>query len=203
MSIIKQKKGFTLVEVIVVLVILAILAALMVPSMTGWIDKAKEQKYIADARLVYTAAQSAISEQYGINPSFSTGLKFAERATDGTTGNFGRVSSNMLSVVQTGGTTTSQQGVDKAIATQVLKYLDSSDKNTARYKFPTRTGPTQTESVPDYCTNKKQPGVIIVYDGTGTVRWVEFGYDDYLVHIDAKGVQTAKDSDPIYYSLFR
>ena len=37
----RNRKGFTLVEVIVVLVILAILAAIMVPAMTGWIDKSK------------------------------------------------------------------------------------------------------------------------------------------------------------------
>ena len=40
----KDKKGFTLVELIVVLVILAILAALLVPSLTGYIDKAKEEQ---------------------------------------------------------------------------------------------------------------------------------------------------------------
>lgn len=34
-----NKKGFTLVEVIVVLVILAILAAILIPSMVGWIDR--------------------------------------------------------------------------------------------------------------------------------------------------------------------
>ena len=37
----RNNKGFTLVEVIVVLVILAILAAIMIPDMTGWIDKSK------------------------------------------------------------------------------------------------------------------------------------------------------------------
>ena len=37
----KEKKGFTLVELIVVLVILAILAALLIPALTGYIDKAK------------------------------------------------------------------------------------------------------------------------------------------------------------------
>lgn len=37
----KDKKGFTLVELIVVLVILAILAALLVPALTGYIDKSK------------------------------------------------------------------------------------------------------------------------------------------------------------------
>ena len=35
-----SKKGFTLVELIVVLVILAILAALLIPALTGYIDKA-------------------------------------------------------------------------------------------------------------------------------------------------------------------
>ena len=42
----KNKKGFTLVELIVVLVILAILAALLVPALTGYIDKANNQKVL-------------------------------------------------------------------------------------------------------------------------------------------------------------
>ena len=49
---VKKKKGFTLVELIVVLVILAILAALLVPALTGYIDKAKEKKVIAETRMV-------------------------------------------------------------------------------------------------------------------------------------------------------
>lgn len=38
-----NKKGFTLVELIVVLVILAILAALLIPALTGYIDKARNK----------------------------------------------------------------------------------------------------------------------------------------------------------------
>ena len=40
---IHKKHGFTLVELIVVLSILAILATLLIPSLTGYIEKAKRQ----------------------------------------------------------------------------------------------------------------------------------------------------------------
>ena len=61
----KNKKGFTLVELIVVLVILAILAALLVPALTGYIDKANKEKVVAETRQVVMAAQSTLSEAYG------------------------------------------------------------------------------------------------------------------------------------------
>ena len=62
----KRNKGFTLVELIVVLVILAILAAVMVPTMIGWIDKAKEKKILLAARSLYTASQAVLSEEYAM-----------------------------------------------------------------------------------------------------------------------------------------
>lgn len=59
-----NKKGFTLVELIVVLVILAILAALLIPALTGYIDKAKEKQVIAETRQAVMAAQTLVDEQY-------------------------------------------------------------------------------------------------------------------------------------------
>lgn len=61
----KNKKGFTLVELIVVLVILAILAALLVPALTGYIDKANKQAVIAETRSCVMAAQTLADEAYG------------------------------------------------------------------------------------------------------------------------------------------
>ena len=48
----KAKKGGTLLELIVVLVILAILAALLIPALTGYIDKARKSQVIAETRMI-------------------------------------------------------------------------------------------------------------------------------------------------------
>lgn len=59
-----KRRGFTLVELIVVLVILAILAALLVPALTGYIDKAKKNQVIAETRMLTQAAQTELSSLY-------------------------------------------------------------------------------------------------------------------------------------------
>ena len=62
-----NKKGFTLVELIVVLVILAILAALLIPALTGYIDKARDKQIIAETRQAVMAAQTLADEWYATN----------------------------------------------------------------------------------------------------------------------------------------
>lgn len=60
-----NNKGFTLVELIVVLVILAILAAILVPALLGYIDRAKQQQIVLNAKSCLTAAQAELSSMYG------------------------------------------------------------------------------------------------------------------------------------------
>ena len=64
------KRGFTLVELIVILVILAILAALLIPALTGYIDKARKSQVVAETRMLPQAVQPEMSTVYALNDEF-------------------------------------------------------------------------------------------------------------------------------------
>ena len=70
----KNKKGFTLVELIVVLVILAILAAILVPALSGYIDKANDRVILSEARAALMALQTIATEAYAAGVDFDTGI---------------------------------------------------------------------------------------------------------------------------------
>ena len=74
--------GFTLVELIVVLVILAILAALLIPALTGYIDKAKQKNVLAETRQVVMAAQTLADEDYANGIADATGDKATCKGTN-------------------------------------------------------------------------------------------------------------------------
>ena len=67
---IRNKHGFTLVEIIVVLVILAILAAVAIPSVLGYVDEAKKAGIIQEAHGIYEAAQIAATKCYATDERF-------------------------------------------------------------------------------------------------------------------------------------
>ena len=74
----KDRKGFTLVELIVVLVILAILAALLIPALTGYINKANEKKVIAECRMAVMAVQTESTTIYGAKGKVTAPADFTD-----------------------------------------------------------------------------------------------------------------------------
>lgn len=100
-----NKKGFTLIELIVVIAILAILAMILIPSLTGYIAKATAAKDAANCRSTYTKYQLDLA--VAVTPSTVPaptldGATVAETHTDSTV--------NTFSCAFTGGGTYSLSG---------------------------------------------------------------------------------------------
>ena len=66
-----NNKGFTLIEIVIVIVIIAILAAMLVPSLTQWIDKSKKKTFVSACGTVRTAVSSAVAEQYAVDGTYT------------------------------------------------------------------------------------------------------------------------------------
>ena len=52
----KKLKGFTLIELIIVIAVIAVIAAMLVPSMIGYVVRSKLSTANANAKLVYNAS---------------------------------------------------------------------------------------------------------------------------------------------------
>ncbi|MCI1726778.1 MAG: prepilin-type N-terminal cleavage/methylation domain-containing protein [Lachnospiraceae bacterium] len=77
---IKNNKGFTLVELIVTLLILAILAAILVPTLLGYINKSKTSSLLEETNQIRVAAQAMYDQAYGKNKiNFGSSTNYTNR----------------------------------------------------------------------------------------------------------------------------
>ena len=137
-----KKKGFTLVELIVVLVILAILAALLVPALTGYIDKAKRKSIVAETRQVVMAAQTLIDEAYGKVDVGADSIKI-EGGTKPTTGTE-IAKSDITDLVEVKGTI----GDSEVESGKVKKIVYTNKGKTCTYTKDSTTGSDGAYDVP-------------------------------------------------------
>lgn len=190
-----RKRGFTLVELIVVLVILAVLAALLVPSLTGYIDKAKKKAVITEARDVWTASQAALSECYALYPESFTAnsannksnCRFSVYINNKWVDNVGKISNAALNALQKNPKDTVEAGTaSRRVSAMVLAYLDSANQNNARYTFYDGKPITKDTKPSTYFDKTPKSTDIIIqlfHTVDGKVIALNFGKDGYMVMI--------------------
>ena len=182
--------------------ILAILASLLVPALTGYIDKAKQRAIITETRGVWTAAQSGASEYYGLyanDDAMKSAMKFTV-TIDGTTyRNAGRISNSALSDEQAKWHTENLSSSQK-IAQEILVYLESKDSKNAQYSFGNtaepKSGGTLEENMERSFKGKPPKNAVYIqlfYDSNFNVIGVNFGKDGYLATMTAKKITCKKN----------
>ena len=78
-----NKKGFTIVELVIVIAVIAILAAVLIPTFAGVISKANASKALQEAKNAYTECLIDVLDDGVIDETSATEGDFTFTFTDG------------------------------------------------------------------------------------------------------------------------
>lgn len=163
----KKKKGFTLVEVMVVLVIMAILAAILIPTLTGYIDKSRAASVRVDARYFYEAFQTALSETYSAT-EINSSLKYKDPDFVGT--KVGKITNYTFNKISGGITPNEAARFDYKIGTIAHDLLDGKNYKYDSVNADNRDIPTGEKII-----------FSVTYNSDGQIVKFEFGRNGFLV----------------------
>lgn len=185
----RDRRGFTLVELIVVLVILGVLATFAVPALTGYIDSAKEKQAVSEAQACVMTATRQGAQNYALvqNASVAGNAENAAALTNWA----GPLEANAPEV--TGGKVALTEGsgmylLDVAsppagsIATTTIA-ADAGVKGTVQGMTCNASGQVL------YLVYTSTDGIQVVYTNAGTTASVNIGSDEAVV------VPTPKKND--------
>lgn len=123
----RNKKGFTLIEIIVVIVILAVLMAVAVPSVMSYMNEGQKARYQAVARTVLINAQTEYAKEVADvadNKTTTNVLTATQTAVETPNKNYGDGVTVTSVVITLSGTGSSDADKDVATVTCNIKIGD-------------------------------------------------------------------------------
>ena len=196
---IKNDKGFSLIELIVVIAIMVILIAMLVPRVIGYMEAAKRTALKADAKQIYVATQAALIDAMVQNPEvLNKSFNFTMPDGNGGTKKIGRVTNFAFAYSQNNngiGGAGDMTSAEKVIARNVLERLGWEDAKSARYPFKVQRNPVG-RNVNDYQKETGQPGFMVAYNIDGTLEFIEWGEGGYLIHVDLSLIHISEPTRP-------
>ncbi len=176
----KNKKGFTLVELVVVVAIIGILASLLIPSMMSYVRKAKEKELIGDTKSIVDISAASLGYAY-------SSLDYGTAMVKSYNGNkCGVITSYDLYMAQNNNQT-GMNVVDFSVAKDIV---DGITPNGHNFDFSHYSGSKYDvlgSNLSAYRSrNPDCPGFMLIFNQDGGIARVEYSLGNYICVYDGE-----------------
>lgn len=204
MKMVRDNKGFSMVELVVVIAIMAILTGVLSASVIAYVEKAKETKALTDAKAIYSAAQYAVvNALMDEAESFNYALKF-EETIDGEKVRMGRFSNQSLYkyLMESGGSESLSGALSKKadyyIAEQLAHSVPGAEDNATENALKNQSPIGDTNSTKYISEHPEKYGKVVfalTYNSKGEIIYFQCVYDGYFMTLDGRQLVAEKVSD--------